>query len=57
MKKKYYFILAVLLFSTQFLMAQSYQFTKVADLMYPNGVVFNSNNEMFYFSQGDNLYD
>lgn len=59
MNKFYYLtlFLAVLIFNNHFVTAQSYQFTKVADLPYPNGVVFNSNNEMFYFSQGDNLYD
>ncbi|MCK4979331.1 MAG: hypothetical protein KAS62_02995, partial [Candidatus Delongbacteria bacterium] len=56
MKKVYLFILFVL-FSTQITLAQSYQFTKVADLQYAMGVVFNSDNEMYYFSQSAGLFD
>lgn len=57
MNKFYYSFLAVFLMITQLVTAQSYQFTKVADLQYAMGVVFNSNNEMYYYSQADNLYD
>ena len=56
MKKVYLFILFVLL-SAQTVLGQSYQFTKVVDELYVMGVVFNSNNEMFYFDQSSGLFD
>ena len=55
--KKLNLIILFVLVCVQVALGQSYQFTKVADLPNAIGVVFNSDNEMFYFSQGDNLYN
>lgn len=57
MNKFYFLISVVFLMNSQFVVAQSHQFTKVADLQYAMGVVFNSNNDMYYFTQDDALYD